>query len=65
MSNEQWFPIKKVLGRYEISTLGRIKSVARKVKCAFGKERSVKERIRKMNENKIKDREKEEGGRNE
>jgi hypothetical protein len=48
---EKWVPISKVDGRYEISNLGRVKSVERKVKCGYSKLRSVKEVIRMVQVN--------------
>ena len=51
--NELWKPIKEYEGYYEISSLGRVKSVERKVynPCVLGNGcyRTVPERIRKPN----------------
>ena len=48
---EKWFPIEKVNGRYEISSIGRIKSVKRKVLAGKGVYRTVREMIRKIQYN--------------
>lgn len=49
MNNEIWKPIKGYEGIYEVSNLGRIKSLERKVYAdfKFGKTRTYKERILK------------------
>lgn len=49
MNNEIWKPIKGYEGIYEVSNLGRIKSLERKVHAdfKFGKTRTYKERILK------------------
>ena len=44
---EQWKDILNYEGLYQVSNMGRVKNLERKVKAGFGSNRSIKERIRK------------------
>ena len=44
---EKWKPIKNFEGLYEISTLGRIKSCQRVIKCKNGTFKTIKEKVLK------------------
>ena len=48
---EIWKDIKGYEGIYQVSNLGRVKSLARVVVKAYGKEHNLKERIKKSNLN--------------
>lgn len=48
---EIWKDIKELDGCYQISNLGRVKSVEREVKCAYGAKRVIKERVLKQTKN--------------
>lgn len=47
MQNEIWKPVPGYEGKYEVSNLGRIKRLSRKIICKGGGEYPVKERIMK------------------
>ena len=49
---EEWKDIIGYEGYYQISNLGRVKSLEREVKCAYNSKRLVKERIMKCNKDK-------------
>lgn len=45
---EEWKDIKGYEGKYQVSNLGRVKSVPKKVKCSGQKYRMLKEKILKQ-----------------
>lgn len=42
---EEWRPVASYEGRYDVSRLGRIRSLPRTCRCAWGKDRSVASRF--------------------
>jgi hypothetical protein len=48
MDNEMWKPIKGYIGLYEVSNLGRVKSLSREYTNSKGERRKVKESIRTL-----------------
>ena len=52
MENEIWKPIKDYEGLYEVSNLGRVKSLERKVAHPIVKEKTIKEKLLKYNTDK-------------
>lgn len=52
MKNEIWKPIKDFEGYYEVSNLGRVKSLKRIIKCRNGRSIHVNEKLLKLSPNK-------------
>lgn len=48
---ERWMPIPDTDGHYEVSSLGRVKSVARTITRSDGKQQPVRERMLKQGQN--------------